>query len=105
MGASCGGYQVNEQDYTKMGLEPNHAYSVLDVCCLEVEQSERLVRLRNPWGKHSWRGKWSDQDSVWRRYPILKEQLQPRGGEQGIFWMDFLDFMKYVLEHVSSLFS
>ena len=90
MGASCGGYQVCEQDYTKMGLEPNHAYSLLDVRCLGAE---RLVRLRNPWGKFSWKGRWSDQDSVWRSHPALKEQLQPRGGEQGIFWMDFMDFM------------
>lgn len=94
MGASCGGYETDQQDYSRVGLEPNHAYSILDVRCLETETSLRLIKLRNPWGKFSWRGNWSDSDPIWKSKPQLKEQLQPRGGEQGIFWIEFTDFMR-----------
>lgn len=97
MGASCGGCDMDHHDYTKMGLEPNHAYSLLDVRCLEMEKSLRLIRLRNPWGKCSWKGVWSDSDPIWRSRPWLMEELQPRGGEQGIFWIEFSDFMRYNL--------
>ena len=84
---------MDDHNYLKSGLEPNHAYSILDVCCLETGGSYRLIRLRNPWGKYSWKGNWSDNDPVWRSRPHLRELLQPRGGEQGIFWMEFSDFM------------
>ena len=85
---------MGQLDYVKMGLEANHAYSVLDVRCLETETSVRLIRLRNPWGKFSWKGNWSDNDVIWKSKSRLREVLQPRGGEQGIFWMEFLDFMQ-----------
>ena len=94
MGASCGSYDIIQQDYVKVGLEPNHAYSILDVRCLETERSLRLIRLRNPWGKCSWKGSWSDSDPIWKSLPVLREELQPRGGEQGIFWIEFSDFMQ-----------
>lgn len=91
MGASCGGFDIREQDYLDAGLEPNHAYSILDVRCVH---SDRLLHLRNPWGKFSWRGQWSDYDQVWRNDPRLREELQPRGGGEGIFWIGFSDFMQ-----------
>ena len=52
----------------------------------------RLIRLRNPWGKYPWRGRWSDDDPNWT--PYLREQLQVMGAEAGIFWMDADDFFR-----------
>ena len=94
MGASCGSYLISEQEYNTVGLEQNHAYSILDVQCLEMEQPWRLLRLRNPWGKCSWRGRWSDADPIWREHKWLREALHPNGDKEGIFWIEFSDFTK-----------
>jgi calpain-15 len=92
MSASCGGDRDEE---SLNGLESNHAYSLLDVRQLG---NERLVRLRNPWGKYSWKGSWSDKDSRWSSQPWLREELQAVGGEAGVFWMAAQDFFKYFCE-------
>lgn len=92
MGAMTSNYTLQQQDYVRVGLLLEHAYSILDVVCLEG--SLRLIRLRNPWGKFSWKGKWSDNDPVWKSRPGLRKELQARGGEQGIFWMEFAHFMQ-----------
>ena len=97
MGASCGGFSINEQDYIEVGLEPNHAYSILDVRQLNLgEGSRKLLRLRNPWRKYSWKGNWSDQDPIWKSSPQLEAELHPLGADEGIFWIEFEDFIKYV---------
>ena len=41
MGASCGGHNINEQEYYDVGLEPNHAYSILDV--RQINNRERWL--------------------------------------------------------------
>ena len=95
MGAmSCPRSLATEHEYTRMGLKPSHAYSILDIHSLEVnQQCVRLLRMRNPWGKFSWLGKWSDGDPVWQSLPRERAQLKPCSGQQGIFWIDFDNFM------------
>ena len=56
--------------------------------------THRVIRLRNPWGKYSWKGSWSDQDSRWETEPWLREELQAVGGEAGVFWMAACDFFQ-----------
>lgn len=94
MGASCGGHDIYEDDYTKVGLEPNHAYSILDIqqVTLEPGVTKRLVRLRNPWGKYSWSGPWSDHDLMWKKYSSLRQKLRAMEAKKGIFWMEVDDF-------------
>lgn len=93
MGASCGGgnLQMDEEEYTRVGLRPRHAYSVMDV--RDEGNQLRLVKLRNPWGHFSWKGDWSDDSSLWT--PELKAMLMPRGADEGVFWMCFKDVIKY----------
>ncbi len=63
MGASCGRTDIKDDStFAKKGLLPRHAYSVLNV---KEVHGHRLIQLRNPWGRYSWTGDWSDQSHKW----------------------------------------
>lgn len=53
-----------------MGLIGNHSYGVREVAICG-SNSEKLIRLRNPWGDFEWTGDWSDQSANWT--PELKK--------------------------------
>lgn len=52
-----------------------------------------MIKLRNPWGKGEWKGRWSDNWKEWT--PELRKQLNYYSKEDGIFCMDYNDFCKY----------
>ncbi|KAL4453070.1 hypothetical protein ABPG74_015301 [Tetrahymena malaccensis] len=90
----------DEDDLTKstadrLGLVNSHAYSIIAV--KEITHPKlgnvTLLRLRNPWANQEWKGKWSDDSDCWT--PELKEQLRVKNIDDGIFYMDVKDFMKY----------
>jgi len=103
----CGTGTDNRDPQT--GLCGNHAYSLLSAFELkkssngnfrllkEREKSssknERVVELRNPWGKGEWKGKWSDNDRNWTK--SLMKELNHSFKEDGKFFMPFNQFMKY----------
>ena len=92
MGASCGGTPAESAMYKRVGLQANHAYSVLDVV---VTRGFKLIKLRNPWGSFEWKGAWSDESKEWRTNPEMKRELNFDDANDGVFWMTFHDLLLY----------
>lgn len=77
-----------------VGLITEHVYSVLRVMTLPPScGSERLVQLRNPWGKGEWSGAWSDSSMLWTDEARAVAQLVQ--ANDGIFWVCLADFCTY----------
>ncbi|KRX05713.1 hypothetical protein PPERSA_09853 [Pseudocohnilembus persalinus] len=83
--------QTEEQD-TGKGIVSGHAYAILQVREVERSGVERIIQLRNPWGKKEWNGDWSDKSSKWTEE--LKRQLYFTDEDDGIFWIKVEDFVK-----------
>jgi calpain-15 len=71
-----------------MGVVSRHAYSILGVY---QYGDERLVKMRNPWGKHEWTGDWSDKSERWTEDAKTKLQHNPDLND-GIFFIGIKDF-------------
>ena len=84
--ASTGG--VNEHLEAR-DLIPDHAYTLLHVIEL---LGNRLLFLRNPWGKKEWNGRWSPASSEWTAE--LKASISYTD-QPGAFWISFEDFVMY----------
>ncbi|KAI1325222.1 hypothetical protein F5Y16DRAFT_277502 [Xylariaceae sp. FL0255] len=75
------------------GIREGHAYVVMDARTLK--SGERLVKLRNPWGKTRkgiWEGAWSDGSKEWNR--DVKEELGHQFGNDSVFWIPFEDMVE-----------
>ena len=80
------------------GVAQGHVYTVLDA---HVVEGERLLRIRNPWGKEDYLGPWSDNDvsnwdlSLQGRAETFKQQfpeLYVNDMDNGIFFIDYLTY-------------
>jgi calpain-5 len=99
MGASI--YREGAASEAKLdnGLLAGHAYSVLDVKNPVTEKGflglignkrQVLLKVRNPWGEQEWTGAWSDGAPEWTA--AIRKQLKHEVKNDGIFWMDMVDF-------------
>jgi hypothetical protein len=80
------------------GLVPGHAYTLLDG--FEVNRAgsaHRLVKLRNPWGKHEWTGRANDHDTkFWAEVSAAeKKRIGYVDKDNGEFFMVWADFLHY----------
>ena len=76
----------------KDGIVQGHAYNILDVVEFHGVQ---LLKLRNPWGEQEWKGDWSAESSMWKKYPAVASKCnfdKDRTQTDGVFWMLFKDF-------------
>lgn len=93
--ASSGEGELNKARYEEMGLISEHAYSV--IAAMEVTTrdggTERLLKLRNPWGHKEWLGRWSDRSEEWT--DELRKQLNCAEKNDGVFFMCVEDYLSY----------
>ncbi|ORY63397.1 uncharacterized protein BCR38DRAFT_344294 [Pseudomassariella vexata] len=77
----------------RRGIREGHAYVVMDVRTLK--NGERLVKLRNPWGKLKkgiWEGAWSDGSKEWTN--DVKDELGHTFGSDSVFWIRYEDMIR-----------
>ena len=68
---------------------------------MEVD-GNKLMCLRNPWGHTEWNGDWSDNSEKWNTR--IKNLVGFEGIEDdGIFWMEFNDYLKEFSEFYACL--
>jgi len=77
------------------GLVTGHAYSVLNIVDINTYKGPvTLVRLRNPWGKHEWKGDWSDDSDKWRMVSAaIKTKIGYAKVDDGGFFMSMADWI------------
>lgn len=80
----------HDEDVTNTGIVLGHAYSILD---LQEVSGEKILKLRNPWGKFEWKGDdgWGDSGKKWTEE--MKKKLNHQINENdGIFWITLEQF-------------
>lgn len=86
-GCSTGMWGIGWGD--RKGIVELHAYSIMRAVELD---GQRLVLLKNPWGKGEWKGAWSDGSKEWTADWLLK--LNHRFGDDGAFWISYQDLLR-----------
>ena len=82
------------------GLVRGHAYTITKVLEMDINHpnfkgTERLIRIRNPWGQKEWNGAWSDESPEWGYLSDNeKRQIGLISDDDGEFWMSETDFRK-----------
>ena len=76
--------QHNRLEMRSNGIVSGQAYTVISV---HEAQGKKLMRLRNPWGQHEWKGDYSDNSPLWTQ--SLKQEVGWINKEDGIFFMPF----------------
>jgi len=74
-----------------LGIMDNHAYSIIDV--RQINEC-KLIQLRNPYAKESWKGSWSSASEVWNEHfrVLLGEKNKI---DKGLFWMSYYDLVRH----------
>lgn len=75
-----------------LGLFSSHAYSILKAT---EYKGKRFLKLRNPWGKSEWTGRWSDGSKEWSKEWLgALDALDHQFGDDGAFIMEYEDFLQ-----------
>jgi hypothetical protein len=71
-----------------------HAFTVLGIHTLST--GDQLVKIRNPWGKESFHGDWSDKSSKWT--DALRAEVGATNKDDGIFFVSKADYQSQFSE-------
>lgn len=74
----------------RKGIQEKHAYSIMEA--REID-GQRLLKLRNPWGRTEWTGRWSDGSEEWT--PEWMQKLNHKFGDDGVFWISYKDLLRH----------
>ncbi|KZP28279.1 cysteine proteinase [Athelia psychrophila] len=75
------------------GIVMDHAYAVLKA--IEF-RGKRFLKIRNPWGKSEWKGRWSDGSEEWNgEWLDALKALDHSFGDDGVFVMEYCDFLEH----------
>lgn len=86
---------INYMDNLPGGLVPGHGYAVTNY---KEYGGNKLVNIRNPWGKLNWLGDWSSTSSLWTNE--IKRYINPSFDDyDSNIWMSFND----LINHFSTL--
>lgn len=72
------------------GIIQGHAYTLQSG--FKLPNGDRVLKIRNPWGKGEWTGDYGDKSSKWT--PQLKQQLGWKDVDDGWFYMPIEDFLR-----------
>lgn len=75
------------------GISEGHAYVIMEA--RELSTGERLLKLRNPWGKvkkGNWEGPWSDGSKEFT--PEAQIELNHQFGNDSVFWISYQDLLR-----------
>lgn len=103
---------LGEAEADRAGLVPTHAYAVLDVKEVKVEENYiffqqltvffkgiRLLKLKNPWSHLRWRGNYSELDTRhWTEELKTALKFDPNSAamfDNGVFWIDYDSIIKF----------
>lgn len=89
MGAGTPSHPQGDAHINDGGLAMGHAYAIIKI---KEADGNRLVCLRNPWGRGEWSGDWADDSDQWTQRMINLVGYE-ENGDDGIFWMAFEDFV------------
>lgn len=90
--ACCGGTSETDAVASRLGLQLNHAYSVLAVGNHPVTK-ERVIALRNPWGRSQYLGMHKPPVGL-----LPSSAPTSAGLNDGTFWMEFSTFAQCFTE-------
>ncbi|KZP04006.1 cysteine proteinase [Athelia psychrophila] len=81
------------QQPTVKGLLMEHSYAILKT--IEF-RGKRFLKIRNPWGKSEWEGRWSDGAEEWNgEWLEALKALDHTFGDDGVFVMEYCDFLQH----------
>ncbi|KAG7346312.1 calpain family cysteine protease [Nitzschia inconspicua] len=88
---------ISDQEAESLGLVTGHAYAVLDV--FQSTSGVKLLQLKNPWQRRSWKGKYSPLDvASWRgclKKEVGYDPIEAAKQDDGIFYIAWEDVLLY----------